>query len=103
MSATWSRTVCWTPVWNKDREGAGLEHLLLAEHVADSVVLAFDEEQGPFRLTYRLAWDEGQPWRVTGQTAGDTTTTSVLPPRTLLDTDAQQTLNIAVARIGRIS
>ena len=39
----------------------GLEHLLLAERVADSVVLAFDEEHGPFRLTYRLAWDEA--WR----------------------------------------
>ncbi|HKR33245.1 MAG TPA: putative glycolipid-binding domain-containing protein [Steroidobacteraceae bacterium] len=25
--------------------------------MADSVVLAFDEEHGPFRLTYRLTWD----------------------------------------------
>ena len=40
----------------------GLEHLLLAEHVADSVILAFDEQHGPFRLTYRLTWDE--LWRV---------------------------------------
>jgi hypothetical protein len=30
--------------------------------VADSVVLAFDEEHGPFRLTYRLSWDE--LWRL---------------------------------------
>jgi hypothetical protein len=52
------RTICWTPIWNKNREGVGLEHLLLAERVADSVVLAFDEEHGPFRLTYRLTWDE---------------------------------------------
>jgi hypothetical protein len=52
------RTICWTPTWNKDREGVGLEHLLLAEGVADSIVLAFDEGQRPFRLTYRLAWDE---------------------------------------------
>jgi hypothetical protein len=36
-------TICWTPIWNKNREGVGLEHLLLAERVADSVVLAFDE------------------------------------------------------------
>ncbi len=50
------------PIWNKDREGVGLEHLLLAERVADSVVLAFDEEGGPFRLTYRLTWDES--WRL---------------------------------------
>jgi hypothetical protein len=40
----------------------GLEHLLLDERVADSVVLAFDEERGPFRLTYRLTWDES--WRL---------------------------------------
>ena len=35
-----------------------MEHLLLTEHTADSVVLAFDEQHGPFRLTYRLTWDE---------------------------------------------
>lgn len=52
------RTICWIPIWNKDRAGVGLEHLLWAEREADSVVLAFDEAQGPFRLTYRLAWDE---------------------------------------------
>ena len=40
----------------------GLEHLLLGEREADSVVLAFDEAQGPFRLAYRLAWDES--WRL---------------------------------------
>jgi hypothetical protein len=34
----------------------------LTEHLADSVVLAFDEEHGPFRLTYRLGWDES--WRL---------------------------------------
>ena len=52
------RTICWKPIWNQAREGVGLEHLLLAERSADSVVLAFDEEYGPFRLTYRLTWDE---------------------------------------------
>ena len=56
------RTICWTPIWNKRREGVGLEHLLLAERVANSVVLAFDEGCGPFRLTYRLTWDES--WRL---------------------------------------
>ena len=56
------RTICWVPIWNKDREGLGLEHLLLAERRADSVVLAFDEEHDPFRLTYRLTWDES--WRL---------------------------------------
>ncbi len=56
------RTICWTPLWNTDREGIGLEHLLLSDRVADSIVLAFDEEHGPFRLTYRLTWDES--WRL---------------------------------------
>ena len=62
MANAQCRTICWTPIWNKDHEGVGLEHLLLAERVADSVVLAFDEEHGTFRLTYRLTWDES--WRV---------------------------------------
>ena len=51
------RTICWTPIWNKSRQGVGLEHLLLAERSADGIVLAFDEERGPFRLTYRLTWE----------------------------------------------
>ena len=50
------------PTWNKGQEGVGLEHLLLDERVADSVVLAFDERRGPYRLTYRLTWDES--WRL---------------------------------------
>jgi hypothetical protein len=62
MATARRRTICWTPLWNKDREGVGLEHLLLAERRADSVVLAFDEAHGAFRLTYRLAWDES--WRL---------------------------------------
>lgn len=53
-----SRTICWKPLWDNDRESAGLEQLLLAERVADSVVLACDEEHGPFRLTYRINWDD---------------------------------------------
>jgi uncharacterized protein len=62
MAKEWRRTICWTPTWNKDREGVGLEHLLLAEQQADSSILAFDEEQGPFRLKYRLAWNDS--WRL---------------------------------------
>ncbi len=53
-----SRTICWKPLWDNDRESAGLEQLLLAERIADSVVLACDEEHGPFRLTYRINWDD---------------------------------------------
>jgi hypothetical protein len=62
MAHAWHRTICWTPIWNKDREGVGLEHLLLSERAADGVVLAFDEEEGPFRLAYRLTWDDA--WRL---------------------------------------
>lgn len=58
MSDAHGRTICWRPIWNKDRAGVGLEHLLLSERSADSVVLAFDDEQGPFRLVYRLGWDD---------------------------------------------
>jgi hypothetical protein len=57
-----TRTICWTPTWNKEREGVGLEHLLLEDRAADSLVLAFDEKHGPFRLSYRLIWD--QSWRL---------------------------------------
>lgn len=56
------RTICWRSIWNKDRDGEGLEHLLLAAREANSVLLAFDEEQGPFRLNYRLSWDNA--WRL---------------------------------------
>jgi len=57
-----SRTISWEPVWDKHREGVGLEHLLLREGSADSVVLAFDEDDRPFRLAYQLVWDRS--WRL---------------------------------------
>jgi hypothetical protein len=53
-----SRTICWTPLWNPEQQGVGLEHLLLAARTADSVVVAVDEEHGAFRLRYRLRWDD---------------------------------------------
>lgn len=56
------RNVCWTPIWNEHQPGVGLEHLLLSRGQADGVVLAVDEEHGPFRLAYRLSWDEA--WRL---------------------------------------
>ena len=54
MTTAPGRTICWTPIWNKSLEGVGLEQLLLTERAADSVVLAIDDERGPFRLAYRL-------------------------------------------------
>ena len=35
-----------------------IRKLGLAERAADSIVPAFDDKHGPFRLIYRLAWDE---------------------------------------------
>jgi hypothetical protein len=62
MTVDLCRTVCWKPIWNKTREGLGLEHLLIANRVADSIVLAFDEDNTPLRLSYRLTWDDS--WRL---------------------------------------
>jgi hypothetical protein len=58
------RTVCWRQLWNErlKGKGAGVEHLLLSELGADSVLIAFDEDHGPFRLNYRLTWDEN--WQI---------------------------------------
>jgi uncharacterized protein len=50
------QTVCWVPTWSRD--GLGLEHVLLAGTTADSTLLAFDEDGEPFRLAYRLRWDD---------------------------------------------
>lgn len=85
MSNTPYRTICWKPIWNKQLAGLGLEHLLLEERVADSVVLAFDEEQGPFRLTYRLSWDDA--WRLRNAELAVTTARSTRSLR--LQTDGQ--------------
>jgi uncharacterized protein len=62
MSNSKCRAICWSPILNKEGEGTGLEHLLLQEREADSVILGFDEDHGVFRLTYRLRWDES--WRI---------------------------------------
>jgi hypothetical protein len=53
-----SKTICWTPTWSELWKGVGLEHLLLTGNTADSVVLAIDDERGPFRLVYRLNWND---------------------------------------------
>ncbi|HKS16403.1 MAG TPA: putative glycolipid-binding domain-containing protein [Planctomycetota bacterium] len=79
------RAICWAPLWNKSREGVGLEHLLLAERAAESVVLAFDEKHGPFRLDYRLTWDES--WRL--READLRVTTGHFTRSLILQTDGQ--------------
>jgi hypothetical protein len=52
------RAACWSPLWSPGFEGAGFEHVTLARHGADSVLLAVDESGEPFRLAYRLRWDD---------------------------------------------
>ena len=49
-------TVCWVPIWSQN--GLGLEHVLVTGNVADSSLLAVDEDGKPFRLAYRLQWDD---------------------------------------------
>jgi uncharacterized protein len=51
------QTVRWASTWNPGRVDEGLEHLLLADDAAESVILAVDQDQGPFRLDYSLSWD----------------------------------------------
>jgi uncharacterized protein len=53
-----THAACWKPLWNSQRQGLGLEQLLLSSRSASSVVLAFDEDAQPFCLRYQLAWDE---------------------------------------------
>jgi hypothetical protein len=83
MSTAATRTICWAPTWNKARSGAGLEHLLLSAGAADSVVLAVDEDKGPFRLAYRLRWDDA--WRL--RHAELTVSTELSTTRLHLETD----------------
>jgi hypothetical protein len=54
------RAVTWSPTWDATREGQGIEHLLLGARMADSMLLAFDENGTPYRLSYRLRWDEAR-------------------------------------------
>lgn len=62
MTQSAARTICWRQLWNEQRPGVGLEHLLLFENAADSVLVALDAEHGTFRLTYRLTWDDN--WQI---------------------------------------
>ncbi|MDY0881964.1 putative glycolipid-binding domain-containing protein [Dongia soli] len=52
-----ARAICWAPIWHEDRQAQGMEHLVLREGAADSVLLAYDEDGWPFRLSYKLRWD----------------------------------------------
>lgn len=50
------QTLCWIPTWSRD--GLGLEHVLVLGNTANSSLIAFDEDGEPFRLAYKLRWDD---------------------------------------------
>lgn len=52
------RAVCWSPTWSPGFEHIGLEHVILSDNTADSVLLACNEKGVPFRLAYVLKWDD---------------------------------------------
>lgn len=52
------RDLCWVPTWNPDFPGIGLEHVRVVAGGADSALIAVDEDDVPFRLSYQLHWDE---------------------------------------------
>lgn len=58
MRSLRSKAVCWLPIWNRGYERHGLEHVVLATGCAESALLAIAEDGEPFRLSYRLAWDQ---------------------------------------------
>jgi hypothetical protein len=89
------RAITWAPIWHAGREDQGLEHLLLGDGLADSVILAFDEHGQPFRLAYRLTWDEG--WRL--RDAVLVVTTDETPRSLLLATDGQGLWHDAEQRV----
>ena len=51
------RVVCWSPTWSPGFEHIGLEHVILNDNSADSVLLACNDRGEPFRLAYVLKWD----------------------------------------------
>jgi hypothetical protein len=57
-TAELGRAVVWAAVWDPQRDGQGLEHLLLGARAADSLILGFDDAGRPYRLHYTYAWDE---------------------------------------------
>jgi uncharacterized protein len=50
--------LCWVPTWNSNYPRVGLEHVFVSAGRADSVLIAIDEDNVPFRLSYQLRWDE---------------------------------------------
>lgn len=54
-------TALWQHIWNDQAPARGLEQLRLDGRQADASMLAFDERGEPYRLVYRMDFDER--WR----------------------------------------
>ncbi|MDX5445055.1 MAG: putative glycolipid-binding domain-containing protein [Zoogloeaceae bacterium] len=63
------RDLCWVSTWSPAHSGAGLEHVRVAPGEADSVLVAIDEDGIPFRMAYRLHWDDHHVLRQADLTA----------------------------------
>ncbi len=62
MSSDSRLVVCWKSMQRDHRIPGGLEHLVLSGRRADSQVIAFDDDDRCFRLSYQLDWDDD--WRL---------------------------------------
>jgi hypothetical protein len=51
------RTVVWSHIWDKKREGIGLEYLRLKDSYAEGTIVTFDENGIPYELAYHLEWN----------------------------------------------
>ena len=58
------RVVVWQSLWTERHERAGLELLELERRSARGTITGHDDEAGPFRIEYEVAWDER--WRTAG-------------------------------------
>ena len=56
------RAICWTATWSKGLAGVGVEHLLLQDRAADSVVLEEDDDspEGLALAEAERAWLAGE-------------------------------------------
>jgi hypothetical protein len=62
LAADRPRAISWSRVQQSSRTQGGLEHLILARGSSDGVVIAFDDAGEPFRLAYRLRWNDA--WQI---------------------------------------
>lgn len=55
---TLMREIAWTPVWDPERAGWGVELVRLGAGSASSSAILFDDVGAPFDMSWRIEWDE---------------------------------------------